>query len=113
MAGFNISYIAMICALFPLGIFILSSINIKVTQVSSYLDEIRSSLNDYPLSEFEYLSYCGNKYNNYIFNMRLILRNVQRIKLIMVVKIYIVFNLEICLIGEKECFVLKNMMFRN
>ena len=67
MARFNISYIAMISALFPLGIFILSFKNIKVTQVSSYLDEIRSSLNDYPLSEFEYLSYCGNKYNNYIF----------------------------------------------
>ena len=65
--AFNISYCAMLISLLPFTIFVLSGINIKVTPVSPILNEIRSSLNDYPLSDFEYTSYCGNKYSNTIY----------------------------------------------
>ena len=65
---FNITYYAMLISLFPLAIFIFSAINYKVSPVSSILDEIRTSLNDYPLSEFKYKSNCtNNEYTNAIY----------------------------------------------
>ena len=65
---FNITYYAMLISLFPLAVFIFSAINYKVSPVSSILDEIRTSLNDYPLSEFKYKSNCtNNEYTNAIY----------------------------------------------
>ena len=61
----------MIIALFPLGVFILSAINVKVTPVSTILYEISSSLNDYPISELNYSRSCTNtQYNGYLFNFQ-------------------------------------------
>ena len=64
----NISYCAMLIALFPFIIFILSAVNIKVTPISIILNELTTSLNDYPLSEFHYLSSCQtSQYVNNIY----------------------------------------------
>ena len=67
---FNITYISMIIGIFPLIVFILSLINVKVNSETTILSEIKTSLNDYPLSEFEYSELCSNtKYsgNLYLF----------------------------------------------
>ena len=66
---FNITYYSMLIALFPLVVFILSAINKKVVSLSPFLDEILSSLNDYPLSEFEYSQNDNNpdKYNGVLY----------------------------------------------
>jgi hypothetical protein len=53
--------------LFPLVVFILSLINSNVTPVASILDEIRSSLNDYPIEDFSYNDDCGEKYSGSIY----------------------------------------------
>ena len=60
-------YFSLIIAIFPITIMILSIINVKVKPVSTILNEIRSSLNDYPLSEFEYASNCYDKYNGNLY----------------------------------------------
>ena len=66
---FNITYYSMLIAIFPLVVFILSAVNKKMTSVSPILNEILSSLNDYPLSEFEYSRNNNNldKYNGAIY----------------------------------------------
>ena len=64
---FNLTYYAMIVSIFPLIVFILSLVNVKVKPDSSILEEIKSSLNDYPLSELEYASNCRDKYNGYLY----------------------------------------------
>ena len=64
---FNLTYYSMLICIFPLAIFILSSINKKVHSASSIVNEIISSLNDYPLSEFEYSSNCQDKYYGSIY----------------------------------------------
>ena len=67
---FNITYISMIIGIFPLLVFILSLINVKVNQETTILSEIKTSLNDYPLADFEYSELCPNtKYsgNLYLF----------------------------------------------
>jgi len=65
---FNITYIAMIIGIFPLGIFILSAINVNLNSVSTILEEISSSLNDYPLSNLNYAENCSsNEYNGNLF----------------------------------------------
>ena len=64
---FNLTYIAMFIAIFPLTVFILSAINVKVKPVSTILEEIKSSINDYPLSELEYASNCKDKYNGNLY----------------------------------------------
>ena len=56
-----------IIVVFPLAIMILSIKSIKVKQVSRSLKDIKESLNDYPLSEFEYAKDCRNKYNKYLY----------------------------------------------
>ena len=53
--------------LFPVVVFILSLINSNVTPVASILDEIRSSLNDYPIEDFSYNDDCGEKYAGSIY----------------------------------------------
>jgi len=65
---FNLTYIAMIIGIFPLGIFILSAINVKIHTVSTIFEEIRSSLNDYPISHLNYTENCNsNEYNGNLF----------------------------------------------
>ena len=64
---FNLSYYSMIISVAPLAIFILSLINVKVKPVDSILNEIRASLNDYPLADFEYDKNCIGKYNGSIY----------------------------------------------
>ena len=65
---FNITYISMIIGIFPLGIFILSAINVKLNSVSTILEEISSSLNDYPISHLNYSENCNNnEYNGNLF----------------------------------------------
>ena len=61
---FNLTYISMFIGIFPLGIFILTAINVKLNSVSTILEEISSSLNDYPISNLNYSENCNsNEYN--------------------------------------------------
>ena len=65
---FNITYISMIIGIFPLIVFILSLINVKVNPSTTILNEIKASLNDYPLSEFEYSKNCmDDKYSGSLY----------------------------------------------
>lgn len=64
---FNITYISMIIGIFPLIVFILSLINVKVNRPTTILYEIKSSLNDYPLTEFEYSNNCLDKYTGSLY----------------------------------------------
>ena len=65
---FNITYISMIIGIFPLGIFILTAINVKLNSVSTILNEIGSSLNDYPISHLNYAENCSiDEYNGNLF----------------------------------------------
>ena len=56
---FNITYIAMLIGIFPAVVFIASYINIKIFFVPNIIDEIKDSINDYPLSKFYYSSICN------------------------------------------------------
>ena len=62
-----VKFIASIIIIFPLTLMILSIVSIKVKPVSRILKELRSSLNDYPLSEFEYALNCTGKYNGNLY----------------------------------------------
>ena len=64
---FNITYIAMIIGIFPLAIFICSAINVKVDPAKTILNELKSSLNDFPLSEITISEKCTDKYNGYLY----------------------------------------------
>ena len=57
----NLSFISILVVIFPLSIFILSAINIKVTLNLSFLDEIKSSLNDYPINDLSFDVDCNEK----------------------------------------------------
>jgi len=57
----------MLVAVGPLAIFILSLINVKVKPVASILNEIRASLNDYPLADFKYDPYCTDQYYSSLY----------------------------------------------
>ena len=64
----SIICLILITSFFPLIIFILSKINSNVEIVSTILEEISSSLNDYPISNLNYAEYCNvNEYNGYLF----------------------------------------------
>jgi hypothetical protein len=79
---FNITYISMIIGIFPLGIFILTAINVKLNSVSTILNEIGSSLNDYPISHLNYAENCSiDEYNGNLLTQE----HVVTIKLLMVV----------------------------
>ncbi len=60
---------AFIIIIFPITLMILSIISIKVRPVSKILKELSSSLNDYPLAEFEYAKICNGKYNGNLFTI--------------------------------------------
>ena len=63
-----LTFLVAIASLFPLIIFILTNINSKPVLVSTILEEISSSLNDYPISNLNYTEYCNNnEYNGYLF----------------------------------------------
>ena len=65
---FNLTYISMFIGIFPLGIFILTAINVKLNSVSTILEEIGSSLNDYPISHLNYTENCSrDEYNGNLF----------------------------------------------
>ena len=65
---FNLTYISMIIGIFPLTIFILTAINVKLNSVSTILEEIGSSLNDYPISHLNYTENCSiDEYNGNLF----------------------------------------------
>ena len=57
----NLSNISMLIVVFPLSVFILSAINIKVKLNISFIDEVKSSLNDYPIYDLSYDVYCNGK----------------------------------------------------
>ena len=57
----------MIISIFPFTIFILSSLNVKVFPISSILDEIMSSLNDYPINDLSYSADCNEKYSGILY----------------------------------------------
>jgi hypothetical protein len=63
----KLRFIAAAVFLFPLAVFILSQIIADVTPVDSILNEIRSSLNDYPIEDFSYNDDCGEKYTGSIY----------------------------------------------
>ena len=62
-----LNFSAFLILLIPLSLIILSVISVKVRVVSPILNEIRSSLNDYPLSEFEYAEDCYDKYSGNLY----------------------------------------------
>ena len=64
---FNISYLAMLIGIFPLVIFICSAINVKVDPAKKILNELKSSLNDFPLSEITISKKCDDKYSGYLY----------------------------------------------
>ena len=64
---FNITYIAMVIGIFPLVIFICSAVNVKVNPIKNILNELKSSLNDYPLSEIEFAEKCFDKYSGTLY----------------------------------------------
>ena len=64
----SIAFLIIFASIIPLIIFILSKINSNVETVSTILEEISSSLNDYPISNLNYAEYCNsNEYNGYLF----------------------------------------------
>ena len=66
--NFNLAYIIMLIDIFPLIIFILSALNAKIFPVPTLLNEINKSLNDYPISQFQYLKNCSkSQYSGYLF----------------------------------------------
>ena len=56
---FNITYISMLIGIFPAAVFIASYANFKIIFVPNIIDEIKDSINDYPLSKFYYSSICN------------------------------------------------------
>ena len=68
-----LTFLVAIASLFPLIIFILTNINSKPVLVSTILEEISSSLNDYPISNLNYTEYCNNnEYNGYLFTFQVL-----------------------------------------
>ena len=61
------SYISIFIAIFPLTIFILSLINEDATLNLSFLDEIRLSLNDYPINNLSYSADCNGKNELFLY----------------------------------------------
>ena len=53
--------------LFPLAVYILSLITAKISPAGSILEEISSSLNDYPIEDFSYGEDCREKYSESIY----------------------------------------------
>lgn len=64
---FNLTYLAMIIGIFPLTIFICSVINVKINSAKTILNELKSSLNDFPLSEINFSQKCTDKYNGALY----------------------------------------------
>ena len=67
MAIKYLQFKAAIIIIFPLILMILSIASTKIRPVSRVLRELRSSLNDYPLADFEYAEECKGKYNGNLF----------------------------------------------
>ena len=59
--------VSVLIIIFPLAVFILSLINDSTNTVSSILNEIGESLNDYPIEDFSYSNDCGEKYAGDIY----------------------------------------------
>ena len=64
----NISFLSMIITIFPLIVFILSMYIFRVTPVKTILNEISSSLNDYPLAELQHSAECVNSYASHLYS---------------------------------------------
>ena len=56
---FNITYLSMLIGIFPAAIFIGSYVNLKIILVPNVIDEIKESINDYPLTNLYYSSSCN------------------------------------------------------
>ena len=67
MAEDKLLMISALIFLFPLAVFLLSLINSSFTPVTSILNEIGQSLNDYPIEDFSYSYDCREKYTGYIY----------------------------------------------
>jgi hypothetical protein len=66
---FDIASVAMIIGIFPLAIFIISFINLKVSSIPNISDIISSSINDFPLSNFKYSNICNeSEYSQTLYN---------------------------------------------
>ena len=63
----NLVKISLAISICPFVIFLLSAINQKVPPVSSVLNEIASSLNDYPITDLSYNNDCNEKYTGTLY----------------------------------------------
>ena len=59
--AFNITYKAMLIGIFPAVVFIMSYINMKLNLNPLLYDEVKESVNDFPLSEFSFSSQCDEE----------------------------------------------------
>ena len=64
---FNITYYAMVVGILPFIILILSLINLKTHPDPDSFTQIKSAINNYPLTELIYAENCTNKQNLYTF----------------------------------------------
>ena len=67
MKSLTLEYGSMLIFLFPLIVFILSVINRRSTQATSILNDIETSLNDYPIADLSYSDHCNTKYANKLY----------------------------------------------
>lgn len=66
--SFNLSYISMLVGIFPAIIFITSYINLQLSENPLLYDEVKESVNDFPLSELNFSHICGeDKYFPYLY----------------------------------------------
>ena len=56
---YNITYLSMLIGIFPVAVFIASYINVKIIMVANIVDEIKYSINDFPLSNLYYSPSCN------------------------------------------------------
>ena len=64
----KVTFIAFFIGIFPLAIFIISFINIKIKFMPEALDEIIQSLNDFPITNFRYSYMCEkNEYYPFLY----------------------------------------------
>lgn len=59
--AFNITYKAMLIGIFPAVVFIMSYINMKLNLNPLLYDEVKESVNDFPLSEFSFSPQCDEE----------------------------------------------------
>ena len=65
---FNVTYIAMFIGIFPLTVFITSFMNFRINLVTNIINEISQSINDFPITNFNYSFNCKeNEYSHSLY----------------------------------------------